>query len=401
MNKFLQIVFYTIAVVLLPLGEIARVNVGNNVALVGMDLAVGIFSLLLILKLIIQRNFVLPRLSIPIGLFAASCILSLIVNIHILNLNELAVASLYLLRWISYAGIYFYVNSMDGKERKNITRALLASGFLIVITGYLQYFLYPNLRNLMYLGWDVHLYRMFGSFLDPNFTGAFLVLYLLFVLEHIYSINSSPKTGTSRIKKIIYPVLALATLAAIFLTYSRSAYLMVGVGLFVFLLLKPPPKKIILSGLIVIVLAGLAVWIRTKPSEGTNLLRVTSTNARTVTAQNALIIFQKNPVLGVGFDAYRYAQMRYKLIDERKNKVRFDNSAAGADNSWLFVLATTGIIGFASYLNLWVRAVGINDFRRVPLMTASSFALFVDSFFINSLFFPFIMFWMWSLIALI
>ena len=46
-------------------------------------------------------------------------------------------------------------------------------GSLIIWFGILQYALVPDLRSLHILGWDDHLNRLAGSFLDPNFTGSF------------------------------------------------------------------------------------------------------------------------------------------------------------------------------------------------------------------------------------
>ena len=60
---------------------------------------------------------------------------------------------------------------------------MLISGSLIVLLGFIQLMFYPALRNLYYLGWDEHLYRMFSTFLDPNFAGAFFVLFTLFVID--------------------------------------------------------------------------------------------------------------------------------------------------------------------------------------------------------------------------
>jgi len=142
----------------------------------------------------------------------------------------------------------------------------------------------------------------------------------------------------------------------------------------------------------------------TKYSEGTNLFRSTSTKARIGSTENALLIFQKNPFLGVGFNTYRYAQKRYKLVNSF-NKWEIDHGGAGTDNSFLFILATTGIIGITSYSFLWIKTLllakkNLGKNNIAPVLIASSVGLFVDSFFINSLFYPFILAWMWIVIGL-
>jgi O-antigen ligase len=126
--------------------------------------------------------------------------------------------------------------------------------------------------------------------------------------------------------------------------------------------------------------------------ENINLFRAVSSEARIETARNSLIILGKNPLIGVGFNSYKYFQLRYGL--------RLDNpishADAGSDNSLLFVLATTGIIGFILYLFLWFRLLKAVS----ALAVASIVGVFVDSMFINSLFYPFIMLWLWIICAL-
>ena len=49
-------------------------------------------------------------------------------------------------------------------------------------------FVYPDLRNLWYLGWDPHYYRVFATLLDPNYVGILLVL-TIFVWIYIWVNN--------------------------------------------------------------------------------------------------------------------------------------------------------------------------------------------------------------------
>jgi len=137
--------------------------------------------------------------------------------------------------------------------------------------------------------------------------------------------------------------------------------------------------------------------------ENTNLLRIASSEARIDSAKNAIEIIKNNPILGVGFNSYRYAQIRYGF--RQQTETINSHADAGTDNSFLFVLATTGIIGFIAYMLFWKRLVRIafnNRTSTVGIITLSSVAgLFVNSLFINSLFFPLIMLWMWILMGLI
>lgn len=365
----------------IPLGEIVRFQFGQA-AVTATDITVVLFIAASVLRI----KFTKARLTKPLLIFSSIAAVSLLVNLVNLKPDELLISALYLLRWIAYAGVYISIINLDSSFKKKIPAMITAMGAVVVGIGLLQYFLYPNLRNLYYLGWDEHLYRLFSSFLDPNFAGAFLVLYLIFVLG-IFIRNKSS----------VYGLISVVTLVSTILTFSRSAYLMLFVGLLVSLFLYGK-KKLILGFIGLFLVSIVIVSVAGRGNEGTNLLRITSTQARFPSAQNALTIFSKNPILGVGFNAYEFATIKYGLSKTSK----FPNhSAAGTDNSFLFVLATMGVVGLISYLYLWFRVLSVSRKSKYSaVLTASVIALFVDSLFINSLFYIFIMLWMWILLGL-
>lgn len=397
-NNLLKI-FFIVLVFTIPLGEVARIQFLNNIAISATDVVVGIVVFIWMLSRIFKKTKNKNcKLKKPIIAFSLVVILSLFINLPILGISKFFLASLYFIRWILYAGIYFVVLDFDSAFKKKIPFFLVISGFLLMLEGYVQYLLYPNLKNLYYLGWDEHLYRMFSVFLDPNFLGAFLVLYFLFVLGLLFKfIENKNKTAST-----FLGILSLIILSAIFITYSRSAYIMLVVGLFVFFFLKKQ-KKIMIGSIVLFVFSIVFFSNAGLKSEGTNLLRITSTEARIPAALNAINVFKNNPAFGVGFNAYGFAAERYGFIKVSNYP---NHAAAGTDNSFLFILATTGIVGFLSYLFLWIKILltaknGIkekNIFSYVLL--ASSVALFFDSLFVNSLFYIFIMLWMWMLVGL-
>jgi len=137
--------------------------------------------------------------------------------------------------------------------------------------------------------------------------------------------------------------------------------------------------------------------------ENTNLLRTASSEARLETSRNALKIIQDHPILGVGFNAYRYAQIKYNF--RNAHPLFMSHADSGVDNSFLFVLATTGIIGFIAYISLWFFILKMAVVRKKHelsiagvLVIASIVGLSVNALFINSLFYAPLMLWMWLLI---
>lgn len=383
---------FVVALFLYPLGQVARIRLLTSASFTVFDLAV----LLVVVTFFVNK--IRKHERIQVGsierasfVFIAICSLSLLLQIPVLKPGELLISSLYLIRWILYFCIYLVVKDSVQVHRQKYIQTSLISGGIFLVIGILQYVFYNNLGNLRYLEWDDHLYRLFGTFLDPNFTGVFFVFYLLLLLSQIK--KSSQK------KRIVFFVLAILTLFAIIVTYSRTALIMLIVCL-AMLIFSSAYKKILIifscvALLFVLLLSDLKV-------EGMNPFRTASSHERITSMNNAIQIIQKNPVFGVGFNAYRYAQHRYGFRESAKWQV--SNADAGTDNSFLFVFATTGVVGLIAYLHLWFRIIsemwrrGKKEyFSRMVFISCVGFL--VSSLFLNSLFYPFLLFWMWMMIA--
>ena len=167
---------------------------------------------------------------------------------------------------------------------------------------------------------------------------------------------------------------------------------------FLFLIGK---KKLIAVSVIVFFLI-IFVTPKSFQTEGTNLLRVASSEQRIESFQLGVKIFQSSPIYGVGFNAYRYAQNRYGLNDAIWQTT---HSGAGTDNSFLFVLATTGVVGFLAYIYLLITMFGYakSNFKKSiysVVLLSSLTGLIFSSLFINSLFYVFILEWIWVISAI-
>ena len=94
-------------------------------------------------------------------------------------------------------------------------------------------------------------------------------------------------------------------------------------------------------------MAALLFVVSDTSVEGLNPFRTVSSGERLKSFNEGVYIFEKNSVLGVGFNTYRYAQVRYSI----RNQIGAagSNADAGTDNSWLFVAATTGIVGLVFF----------------------------------------------------
>ena len=237
-------ILFIIILILFPLGEFLRFDIGNNIAVKPLDFLIflTVSSWILVFRNKLKQYFNVKYLLFPlIGLIA------LLLNLSWLKPNEQLTAFLYLVRWVMYAGLAVVCISFPESFKKKIILFLFFDGLVIVFFGFLQYFFYNNLHNLYYLGWDPHMHRIFSTFLDPNFTGGFLVLYLIFTAGIIYEYMKK-KQKTKQKKLIILGLgsILLSTLIALFLTFSRSSLLMFIPASILFLTLIQKKKLIAL-----------------------------------------------------------------------------------------------------------------------------------------------------------
>lgn len=388
--------FFIVFILLFPVAEVGRFQFSSGIAIGLNDVLLFLVVLSwLVNKLFNKEKYKKLFLSKSIFIFTGVAFVSLILNLHNLTFFNFFVSFLYLVRWVFYGLIYFIVKEFDVKFKSNIVIALLFSGSIVVLLGYIQYFFYPSLANLYYLGWDEHLYRMFSTFLDPNFAGTFFVIFFLFSLINTHKYLSKKFNA----KFIVSVFISAASLGAIYLSYSRSALLMLFLSSVTFLILIKKGKYL----LIFLITFVLLLFISPKSfkTEGTNILRITSSEARSKTMQQGTDIFLSSPVFGVGFNAYRYAQNKRGL-----NNIfwQVTHAGAGTDNSFIFVLATTGLIGFSAYIYLLANMIklsyaNLRKSKYAAVLLSVLIGLFLNSIFINSLFYVLIIEWVWILAA--
>ncbi len=328
-------------------------------------------------------------------LFIAVAFLSLIFTPALITLHHKILSALYIIRIFSYFSIYISVRYLLAKNKISKSKficLLTVSGITLAIVGWLQYFLYPDLRNLYYLGWDPHYKRIFSTILDPNYLG------LILVLTFVALFSSLPRSFRKRDTKIkIFSLIpSFFIFITIMFTYSRSAFSSFLTAAAYYSLAQK--KYIIIGGCTVILL--LAVFLLPKPGgEGVNLKRLYSIQERLTNWQEGLGIFLKYPLLGIGFDTLRYTNPNVKNT-QLNNTIISQNipnhSAGGLDNSFIFVAATTGILGLTAYLLFLIVAFN----KSILVSRISLLAIFVHSLFLNSLFFPPVLIWLWVILGL-
>jgi hypothetical protein len=296
------------------------------------------------------RNFVFsPFLYV----FLLALAISSIRAITLYPLSSLLVPSLYLFRLLAYICLYLFIKQISIKIPKIY---YWISGFTTLFIGLLQYFLLPDMRWAQYLGFDDHLSRLTMPHFDPSFTAIMLTLALLSLVK--------VAGKQSLITSFIY-------LFGILLTYTRSVWLsLIFTGL-VFI----KNKKIFFLAFLLLLLAIFALPKRF--GEGTNLLRTYSISSRINSDLSYVRKYHWDLLIGRGMNT---------LILDAEPTI-YDNHATGPNNSYLYLLVTTGIIGLIGWggfmLTLYQKSAS------KPMLTF----FFIASLFNNVMFYPFALLW--------
>lgn len=372
----------------LVIGQVGGIPIGSGVTVYVQDIFLGL--LLGYVLLFRVRKKISSKIWIPILSFIGVCIMSIAVNAYRFTMSELLISALYGVRWMGYASLFILVFKLPQRPIWWLW-ALYGFGLVVASLGLIQYMWYPYLRNLSYLGWDPHLYRVFSTMFDPNFAA---ILFVCTFLLGIYLWTQTKRTWLIVVGEIV-------VFTALLLTYSRSGYLaLLSSGVVVAMVSKY--KRVM--GILCVVFIGVLFILPHKDGEGVKLLRTVSTVARIGNWQRGGELIRDAPVFGHGFNTLRYVQRAKGWVDD---SVMVSHAGAGLDSSIEFVWATTGVLGLGVYIWIWYeifkmlqRVMKKKKYTILGIIgIATCVAVLVDSQFSNSLFYPQVMAWMWILTA--
>lgn len=373
-------------------GQLVRIPIGTSAAITVSDLSVFLLiTFFFIYTLAIKKTLKLEReIFIPLVIFTLIAISSTILSQANFAGGEILIAYLFLVRFLLYFLIsQVILNVVRKAQIIKWLKLILAISSVFVLIGFIQLLIFPDLSSLTSYGWDPHQARIVSTFLDPNFTGGLLIIsFALAISSYVYSNGN------------FFLILSLAIFVSIILTFSRSTYLAMLVVILTISFLKS--TKILAGFLTIFIFSFLIIPQVRERITGAWSIDETS-QARIESWQRAITIFRQHPFLGVGFNTYRAAQRQAGFFSY--DSPEGGHSGAGSDSSFLLILATTGIFGFLAYLS--ILAAILKKFaanaKSNPLGlggTASLLGLLVHSQFVNSLFFPQIMIFLWFILGL-
>lgn len=327
-------------------------------------LDVGVF-MLLAREVALRGITVLTIQSRWVKVLSITLLTSWVLGLRISPLGASIVGLLYLTRVIAYCWVITKAKSLFGNSHRMSHLILIT--FLVL--GLAQFLFLKDMRFLFQYGWDEHYWRLVGTQLDPNYTGAIAGLIGLFVLSDQRSLREYFRSR----------VLLGLSLIVLLLTFSRISWIATMIGTaYIF---RKKLLQLFLSLSIILLCIGLVVLLPKPNSEGTNLLRTVSISQRLDSMKRGILLWQTHPFLGVGFNNY-FASMRQLFPqfapDERSH------ARNAPDSSWVLLLSTTGVFGIAVLLGSLWKPISQLDVRWKAILLF----LGVHSFANNTLFFP-------------
>lgn len=281
------------------------------------------------------------------------------------NLFRLQIHSLtpffYLIRFTCLLSFFILPIKISDKFKNIFYLAIIAN----IIFGFIQYFFWPNFTYFDALNWDPHLYRLVSTFFDPTFTG---LIFLFFIIKTFLD-----KKTPYRIPLLIVSYLAMS------LTYSRSTYLSFIIA-FIYLSFNLKKINILLFSFGIMILTILL--LPRQPGEGTKLERTSSITAKIENYKEALSVFRKSPLIGIGYNNIPFI---------REIKIPNSHANSGFDGSLATIFVSTGLIGGVIFL------LGLKTlFTKASLLQKTMILVILfHSIFANSLLYP------WTLISLV
>lgn len=325
-------------------------------------LSIFIFGLICVFK----RLF---RFTFPLLIFVLFNLTLILISIFSVSIEaptyELVKIFSYLIRVDLYFlfGYFVFIFLKEGYVNIGILKNDLVLNFWIVtFLNLLQLIFLPNLTELAIYGWDPHLGRLVGTFLDPNFLAFYLVTY--FILNKYFLKNN---------------LIMYVSIISVFLTLSRNG--IITLLLVLLLTSKLNFKKTIYSILFIFIL------LLSIPNLNSRFLGFVneddSSYQRVVSWSEGYRVLLFSGFEGVGFNNYRNSNYLNNLLSKDSLS---RNSSTSVDSSFFHILITGGfyslILSLIFFISLLYRKKII--YPNLVLLVSLGF----NSLFINSLFYP-------------
>ncbi|GIW62975.1 MAG: hypothetical protein KatS3mg090_0801 [Patescibacteria group bacterium] len=364
-----KLIFYLLCFVILTanFGLLTRLSFTKEIRFTIFEVLVYIFVLIALLK--IKKDFVIQISKFKfLNFFLVYSWINFAFNSTRYNQSSIIIGVFYLIRITVFLLLFPILYTLIKNKylpSNPLIKIIKLSAVLQVIIAIAQILWYPNLRNLQYLGWDPHYFRVFSVYLDTYLTNNIFVLFAFFSLYNNW-------TGLF----LLHSLLSLAT-------YARAGIMLFGIALLFNkrFLAKIKLFFLILAGAVTLILFFLNPYI------GGKLLRSDTVISRIEDSKQALELIKKNILFGIGFNFIGNYKKEVYYYEIAQLKPVY-NSKSYFHNLYLSIWATTGIIGFCLFLLALVQLLNLYRFPDI-LIYVLTYSL-ID----NALFNVFVLFYL-------
>lgn len=381
------------------LGQLIRLPVGDS-AILPNDIILPVLIITWTLKRLAGQRWELRShsLTIPIVLTLLVMGLSLVINMGRENTREWFSGALYFFRWVEYLALFWIGQDIFHTHERSYRylKILMGAGVTLAVLGFIQLRVFPDFSSMVPQGWDPHVGRLLSTWFDPNFLGGlFVLLIAISVSIALYS-----PFRFARWWWIAAGIMAIATV----LTFSRSAY----VGLVVTLGIIGIVRSRVALFLGALAMISVIMFVPRVQERVIGIRSIDETaQLRLVSYRNAFTVIGDHPIIGVGYNLYKYVQVEYNFLEKTE-----EHSASGSDSSLLTMWVTTGTTGLLIYL--WLFGAILREVWRtwrdktLPKLWqgfglgtfAGLCGLIAHSQFVNGLQYPHLMEMIWLLVAM-
>ncbi len=371
--RFPELALYAL-VFAVPYGSLFPVALGAG-NLTAVDLLVALVLALWLARMIAQDRAIVARwfpLSLPFAAFLFAALLSMTVALSLqASLKEFT-------KWAEMFAIYLFVaNNLDRSKLPRLLAAMFLAGLSEAAIGIYQFLFQVGPAGFILFD---RFMRAFGTFEQPNPYAGYLGLIAPVALGVALAVTSEQSAVNSKtvhrspftvhLLIVILAAAALAAmLAALFMSWSRGAWLGVGAALVITIIVQSR-RAFVLSIIAAFVLtfaillssiniipsvvaerfSGVADYFGVFDVRG---VKVDDSNYAIVERmahwESAAMMFAAHPVLGVGIGNYAAVYPAYALPN-------WSDPLGHAHNYYLNVAAEAGIVGLIAYLVLWASA---------------------------------------------
>ncbi len=363
----------------IPFAAVKPLSIGG-LALDGSDLLLGLVLAAWLAQGVIRRSIVVPRapLSLPLLAFIGVLALSLVdAESYRDGLPEL-------IKWLEVLLLYWCVAAVLPPQRASwLIAGLLAAGIGQALLGLVQFVTQSGPEAFVLLG---RFMRAYGTFRQPNPYAGYLGLVAPFAISlalWVWSNGVKQAESTkslctravtpqpSRWLRIALPAAAGLISLGLLLSWSRGAWLAFGAAVAVVVLAHtrraaPVVILIVAAAVVVGVVFGLGDLLPPSLVNRLSELRefvglvdirhveITDANFSVIERlahwQAALGMWTDHPWLGVGIGNYAASYPAYNLP-------RWYEPLGHAHNVYLNFGAEAGLLGFLTYLALWIACI--------------------------------------------